>query len=164
MAVTMHERWMRAAIERAGANPRHPFGAVVVDPRTERIVGRGVNAADRDPTAHAEVVAIRDAATHVAAEDWAHLALYTTAEPCAMCAAACLWARVGTVVYGVSVPWLRKMGWRQIDLRAEEAVRRVGRTEGFALLNGVLRTQCAALFERARNLREGRPLAADGVR
>jgi tRNA(adenine34) deaminase len=52
------------------------------------------------------------------------LDLYTTAEPCAMCQSAVEWAGIPIVYYGTSIPYLRKLGWHQIDIRAEEVVRR----------------------------------------
>jgi tRNA(adenine34) deaminase len=81
-----------------------PVGAVVV--REGAVVGRGHNRpiSGQDPTAHAEVMAIRDAAAHLGNYRLADCALYVTLEPCAMCAGAILHARVARVVYGASDP------------------------------------------------------------
>ena len=102
-----HERWMREALreaERAVAEGEVPVGAVVV--RGGRIIGRGRNARETagDPTAHAEVLALREAAT--AAGSWRieEATLYVTLEPCAMCAGAIVLARVARVVYGADDP------------------------------------------------------------
>jgi tRNA(Arg) A34 adenosine deaminase TadA len=77
-----------------------PFGAVVV--RDGRIIGEGANRVvpDRDPTAHAEVVAIRDACRTIGSHDLSGSVVYTSCEPCPMCLAAVWWARVREVVYG----------------------------------------------------------------
>ncbi|CAH1656962.1 Guanine deaminase [Hyphomicrobiales bacterium] len=79
-----------------------PFGAIVV--RDGRIIGEGVNAvtAINDPTAHAEVVAIRAACTAEGNFSLAGATVYTSCEPCPMCLAACYWARVSRIVYAAT--------------------------------------------------------------
>lgn len=76
-----------------------PFGAVVV--RDGRILGEGRNAVvpARDPTAHAEIVAIRAACTAVGSHDLTGATIYTSCEPCPMCLGAIWWARIGGIVY-----------------------------------------------------------------
>ncbi len=140
-----HARWMRAAIELARENPRAPFGAVIVDPARGEIVARGVNAAREDPSAHGEIAALRDLWATGAPERPQDLVLYTTAEPCPMCQGALLWARLGGVVWGTSIPTLVKLGWDQIDLRAAELV---ARTDFLSptLVGGVLEAETDALF------------------
>lgn len=78
-----------------------PFGSVVV--KDEQIVGRGRNRvlADRDPTAHAEVLAIRDACRHLGTHDLSGCTVFASSEPCPMCLGALLWARVARIVYAV---------------------------------------------------------------
>jgi tRNA(Arg) A34 adenosine deaminase TadA len=88
------------ALSRAGvAEGGGPFGAVVA--RAGVILGEGRNnvVPGRDPTAHAEVVAIRRACEAVASHDLSGATLYTSCEPCPMCLAAAWWARVSEVVY-----------------------------------------------------------------
>lgn len=82
-----------------------PVGAVVVDP-AGRVVGRGRNRTRQlsDPTAHAEIVALREACAAAGSERLPGHALWVTLEPCAMCAAAIAAARVARVVYGASDP------------------------------------------------------------
>jgi tRNA(Arg) A34 adenosine deaminase TadA len=77
-----------------------PFGCVVV--RRGEVVGRGQNqvTSEQDPTAHAEVVAIRDACRGLGTFQLADCELYTSCEPCPMCLAAIYWARIPTVYYG----------------------------------------------------------------
>jgi guanine deaminase len=98
--------FMRRAIE-LSAEPKpasgdRPFGAVVV--KNGKIVGEGRNCigSAKDPTAHSEVMAIRDACTRLGTTDLAGCELYTSCEPCPMCAGAIFWARLDKVYYAVS--------------------------------------------------------------
>ncbi len=77
-----------------------PFGCVVV--RAGKVVGRGSNQVTStcDPTAHAEIVAIRDACRTLATFHLADCALYASCEPCPMCLSAAYWARIPSVFYG----------------------------------------------------------------
>ena len=79
-----------------------PFGAVVV--RDGEVIGRGVNQVTtrHDPTAHAEVQAIRAACDSLGTHELAGCTLYASCEPCPMCLGAILWARVGRLVYAAS--------------------------------------------------------------
>jgi tRNA(Arg) A34 adenosine deaminase TadA len=100
----MRAKFMRAAIRlsidmmRCGQGG--PFGAVVV--RKNRIVGRGCNqvTSTNDPTAHAEIVAIRDACDRLKTFQLEDCDLYTSCEPCPMCLSAIYWARFRKVYYG----------------------------------------------------------------
>ncbi|MBI5770608.1 MAG: nucleoside deaminase [Verrucomicrobia bacterium] len=98
------KHFMREAIKLAEAGMRGgrggPFGCVVV--RQGEIVGRGHNrvTSTNDPTAHAEVVAIRDACANLETFQLADCELYTSCEPCPMCLAAIYWARIPQVHYG----------------------------------------------------------------
>jgi tRNA(Arg) A34 adenosine deaminase TadA len=99
----MSKTFMRAAIRLSLTKMRHhhggPFGAVVV--RKGKIVGRGWNqvTSSNDPTAHAEVVAIRDACQRLKTFSLADCELYASCEPCPMCLAAIYWARLKKVYY-----------------------------------------------------------------
>ncbi len=99
-----HEQWIREAVElgRTGLhqNGGGPFGAVVV--ANGKIAGRGWNqvTTSLDPTAHAEVTAIRDACQTLQRFDLRGCDLYTSCEPCPMCLAASYWARLERVFYG----------------------------------------------------------------
>jgi tRNA(adenine34) deaminase len=101
------EEYMRAALEEAagaGAGGDVPVGAVVV--AGGRIVGRGANRreADGDPTAHAEIIALREAAAALGTWRLSDAALYVTLEPCPMCAGALVAARLGRLVFGAPDP------------------------------------------------------------
>jgi tRNA(Arg) A34 adenosine deaminase TadA len=91
---------VRLASEGASSGRGGPFGCVVV--RRGEIVGRGSNAvtSTNDPTAHAEVTAIRDACSRLGTFQLADCELYTSCEPCPMCLAAVYWARIPTVYFG----------------------------------------------------------------
>jgi len=99
-----HDTFMRAAIRLADdgltAGRGGPFGCVVV--RRGEIVGRGNNrvTSANDPTAHAEVTAIRDACASLQTFQLTDCELYTSCEPCPMCLSAIYWARIPTVYYG----------------------------------------------------------------
>ena len=98
-----HENFMREAIKlaEAGMAAGHggPFGCVIV--RSGKIVGRGNNrvTSTNDPTAHAEVTAIRDACAKLKTFQLTDCELYTSCEPCPMCLAAIYWARLQKVYY-----------------------------------------------------------------
>ena len=82
-----------------------PVGAVVVSPDGEVIATAGNQTrADNDPTAHAEILALRAACAHVGSERLAGHTLYVTLEPCAMCAGAIAAARIARLYYGASDP------------------------------------------------------------
>lgn len=140
-----HEHFMRRAIELARQAPQYPFGAVIVRRDNGQCVGEGFNRADLNPTFHGEMVAISDCASRHRSEDWAGFDLYTTAEPCAMCQGAIEWAGIGRVFYGSSIPYLQKLGWWQIDLRAAEISARAAFRDTL-IIGGILEAECNALF------------------
>ncbi len=90
----------------AGARGETPVGAVISDPGTGRILARAGNRTRerRDPTAHAEMLAIRAACAQIGSERLVGLDLHVTLEPCAMCAAAIAAARIARLYYGASDP------------------------------------------------------------
>ena len=100
----MNDKFMRAAIRLSIQMMRRgqggPFGAVVV--RKGKIVGRGSNqvTSTNDPTAHAEIVAIREACQRLKTFQLDDCDLYTSCEPCPMCLSAIYWARLANVYYG----------------------------------------------------------------
>jgi tRNA(adenine34) deaminase len=105
--MTDHEPFMRLALAQAAiarAAGEVPVGAVVV--LDGGVVGRGYNhpVATSDPTAHAEVLALREAARAIGNYRLTGATLYVTVEPCLMCVGAIVHARVATVVYGVADP------------------------------------------------------------
>lgn len=110
----LNERFMLEAIRLSEENVMNgggPFGAVVV--KDNRIVGRGVNrvTTNQDPTAHAEVMAIREAAQHLKTFDLSGCFIYTSCEPCPMCLGAIYWARLSGIYYGNTKADAAKIGF-----------------------------------------------------
>jgi len=101
-----HARYMRIAIDLArselGRKEGRPFGAVIV--RDEEILGAGCNRAvlDSDPTAHAEIVAIRDACRKLQSHRLEGSVVYSSCEPCPMCLSAMYWAGIKELYFGCS--------------------------------------------------------------
>jgi tRNA(Arg) A34 adenosine deaminase TadA len=99
--------FLRQAIDLAGQarqDGRHPFGALIVNERGETVVAARNNAVlpAGDPTQHAEMVACAEAARLLSEPELARSTLYTSTEPCAMCAGAIYWTGVGRVVFALS--------------------------------------------------------------
>ena len=105
--MTSDQQYMQQALELAGkaaAQGEVPVGAVVV--LDDKVIGRGWNQpiSAHDPTAHAEVVALRDAAAALGNYRLSKATLYVTIEPCTMCAGALIHARIAKVVFGATEP------------------------------------------------------------
>ncbi len=136
---------MREALAQAGAAFAHgevPIGAVVVV--QGQIVARGHNRpiSDVDPTAHAEIVALRAAAAALGNYRLTGATLYVTVEPCLMCVGALVHARVGTVVFGAAEP---KSGALVSTVRAAELP---GLNHRMEAVGGVLEQDCGDLMRR----------------
>ena len=142
-----HERHVRRAIALAANSPEWPFGAVIVHRGSGATVAEGWNRSDVNPTWHGEIDALNALYRPGLEVEGGELALYTTAEPCPMCMAAILWSSIELVVFGTSIRFLQEHGWSQIDILAEEVVRRSpGRK--CTLVGGVLEPECNSLFAR----------------
>jgi len=153
--MTPYDDWMRLALEAAALAPAHgdvPVGAVVVGAAGD-VLGTGHNdrEASGDPTAHAEMLALRAAAAAVGSWRLAGCTLVVTLEPCTMCAGAAVLSRVDRVVYGAVDPKAGAAGslWdvlrdRRLNHRPE-------------VVSGVLAAECGAVlvdfFEGRRSLR-----------
>lgn len=138
------EEFMRAALDDAAAAARAgevPVGAVVVARGT--IVGRGANApiSKRDPSAHAEITALRDAGARLGNYRLPDCDLYVTLEPCAMCAGAIMQARIRRVIYGAPDPKTGACG-SVVDLFAEPRLNHHTTVTG-----GTLAGECGALLK-----------------
>jgi tRNA(adenine34) deaminase len=144
MASDLDEQMMRVAIEEATEAAVYgdvPVGAVVA--RADEVLGRAGNAREReqDPTAHAEIIALRAAASAV--ESW-HLegcTMYVTLEPCAMCAGALVLGRVERLVFGTDDP---KAGFAG---SLENLVRDERLNHTLEVESGVLSGECADLLK-----------------
>lgn len=127
--------WMREALllaKRAGYEEEVPIGAVIV--REGEIVGRGWNRniGLNDPSAHAEIMAMRDAGNTLANHRLPGCSLYVTLEPCPMCAGAMIHARLARVVYGADDPKTGAAGGR-LDLLGDPAHNHVVKVSGGCL-------------------------------
>jgi tRNA(adenine34) deaminase len=144
------ERWMREALalaREAGERGEVPVGAVAVF--EDRVVGRGANAREsaRDPTAHAELLAIQEAARTLGRWRLGGVTLVATLEPCAMCAGAMVLARIDRLVYAASDPKAGAVG-SLMDLSADPRL-----NHRFPVERGVLADEAGELlrdFFRAR--------------
>jgi tRNA(adenine34) deaminase len=138
------EDFMREALalaNRAAAEGEVPVGAIVV--HGTQVIGRGYNRpiSTHDPTAHAEVGALRDAARHMGNYRLGGCTLYVTLEPCAMCVGAILHARIERVVFGAPDPKTGACG-SVIDLLAVPRLNHHATASG-----GVLGAEAAALLQ-----------------
>jgi tRNA(adenine34) deaminase len=138
------ERFMRAALEEAhlaGDRGEVPVGAVVV--LDDAIVGRGYNQpiSACDPTAHAEIVALREAGRRVGNYRLTGATVYVTIEPCQMCVGAMVHARIARLVYGTREP---KAGAIESAMRAHEHPALNHRIE---VTGGVLEDECRAMIQ-----------------
>jgi tRNA(adenine34) deaminase len=142
--------WMQHALllaEQAGEQDEVPVGAVVV--LGEEAIGEGWNQpiSSCDPTAHAEIIALRDAAQRIGNYRLTGATLYVTLEPCLMCAGAMIHARIGRVVFGASDP---KRGAVNSTTHAFETQ---GLNHRVTFTGGVMASACAGRlhdFFRAR--------------
>jgi tRNA(adenine34) deaminase len=137
------ERWMAQALtlaRDASSRGEVPIGAVVV--RDDMVLGRGGNSpiVHNDPTAHAEIAALREAASAAGNYRLTGAALYVTIEPCAMCAGAIMHARIGRLVFGARDPKTGACG-SVVDLLAERRL-----NHHATVVAGVRADECAALL------------------
>lgn len=136
-------KWMRLAYEmaeKANTQDEVPVGAVVV--LNGGMIGSGHNRTliDCDPTAHAEIIALRQAAHHVGNHRLVDSQLFVTLEPCAMCAGAILQARVASVVFGAYDPKSGSAGSVINILQSNEFNHRC------QVVGGVMERECASIL------------------
>lgn len=152
------EYWMREAIQAAydaEAINEVPIGAVIV--YNEQIIGRGFNTRETtlDPTAHAEMVAIRQASLKLGAWRLLECSLYVTLEPCPMCAGAIVQARIPRVVFGTTDPKAGCAGTLMNLLQDQRFNHQV------EVMPNILQTECSALlsnfFRKLRKQSRGLP-------
>ena len=148
------EAWMRLALSEAEAAMSEgevPVGAIVV--RDGAVAGGGRNGSERlqDPTAHAEMQAVRDAAQSLGSWRLDGCSLYVTLEPCAMCAGALVLARIDRLVYGADDPKAGACGSLRNIVQDPRLNHRM------AVTRGVLREPCGRLLKQFfRGLRDGK--------
>ncbi len=138
-------RWMREALalaERGSAEGEVPVGALLV--RDGEVLGQGWNRpiVASDPTAHAEIQAMREAAARIGNYRLVDTTLYVTLEPCAMCVGAIIHARIGRLVYGAAEPKTGAVESRFQLLRAE------GHNHTLDVTGGILAGESGELLRR----------------
>jgi tRNA(adenine34) deaminase len=148
----VHERFMQLALEearKAEAMGEVPIGAVIV--LDGEVIGRGYNLREtnQDPLAHAEMIAIRQAAEHLGSWRLNDCLLYVTLEPCPMCAGAIIQSRVKTVIYGTADP---KAGCAGTLMNLLDEKRFNHQTE---VITGVMQQECSQILTQFfRDIRE----------
>ncbi len=136
---------MRRALAFAQRNPGSPIGCVIV--RDGRVIGEGHNRtdSDHDPTAHAEIVAIRRACAAVGDQKLRGATLYSTLQPCGMCSMASIWAGLDRIVFGAERCQVHRMYFEDRHLSTMDFIRDAYRQD-LATEGGVLGLECAALY------------------
>ncbi|HCA38276.1 MAG: nucleoside deaminase [Phycisphaerales bacterium] len=153
--MTEHHHFMQRAIElarqtsiveRAGG----PFGCVIV--RGDEIIAEGANRviAEKDPTWHAEMAAIRTACSAIGTHDLSDCILYTSCEPCPMCYAAAWWARIDTIYYATTAQDAKECG-NFDDVPIHEAVKLPGPDRALPVL-GVEHEEMLKIWREFRDM------------
>lgn len=145
--------FMLKTIEIAASNPIAPYSAIIVYDDND-IIRTSVNSAHHHPLMHGELSVIHNLFEKGFHGDSTKLSLYTTAEPCPMCAAAAYWAMIPKIVYGSSIPFLNELFGRQITVRASEILDNTPEFYQCELIGGVLEDKCNTLFIDAKKLRD----------
>ncbi|MBV9386920.1 MAG: nucleoside deaminase [Chroococcidiopsidaceae cyanobacterium CP_BM_ER_R8_30] len=138
------EDFMKLALTEARQGDA-PYGAVIV--KDNEVIAKGHNTVKRnsDPSAHAEINAIRSLTTRLKKTTLNGSILYTTAEPCPMCATACIWAGISEIVFGASIQDLIQINQLQVNISCQEII-----AKGFkkiAVTPGILKQECIELFK-----------------
>ncbi len=150
MIMTDNQRFMRMAIAKA-EEADQPFGALIVKGgKVIAAVGNTVKS-ERNPLAHAEINAIQLALRELGTKNLESCTIYSTVEPCPMCAGAIIWSGIDKLVYGAGIGEIEqyvpqiKLGAREIASYSPQKIEVVG---------GILSELCVAVFAERRRLRE----------
>jgi tRNA(adenine34) deaminase len=144
-----HETYIRRAFEIASAANHRPgcgpIGCVIV--MDGQIIAEASNQADRDhdPTAHAEILAIRRASANLRTTALRGATLYTTLQPCGMCSMASIWARIGTIVFGAGREHVHPSYFEGRHLNTIDFIHDAFRAD-LALVPNILPALCASLY------------------
>ncbi|MBW4610405.1 MAG: nucleoside deaminase [Hassallia sp. WJT32-NPBG1] len=138
------EDFMRLALEEAKKGDA-PYGAVIV--KDNEVVAAAYNTVkqDSDPSAHAEVNVIRRLTAKLKNPSLEGYTIYTTGEPCPMCATACVWTGLSEIVYGASIEDLISVNQSQINISCDEVIAKSFRK--IKVTKGVLKEECLSLFK-----------------
>lgn len=138
------EYFMRLALAEAKEGDA-PYGAVIVKDNQVMAVAHNTVSRDNDPSAHAEINAIRSLTAKLKNPSLEGYSIYTTGEPCPMCATACVWSGLSEIVYGVSIQDLISANQSQINISCEEVIAKSFRK--IKVKKGVLKIECLQLFK-----------------
>lgn len=132
--------------ERALSRGQAPYGCIIT--KDNQIVAAAHNQVGlrQDATAHAEMLAIQEAQAILGSTQLTGCTMYTTAEPCPMCAGAVLWSEVDSVVYGVSIQDIVEAGGKQIAMNLQDIVNQSPRD--LQVIGGVMRDELIVLYQR----------------
>jgi guanine deaminase len=149
MAQKINPEFMRLAIKEARRNVRlnsygGPFGACIV--KGERVLAVARNTVlKNDPSAHAEINAIRSACRNLKTFDLSGCSIYSTTEPCPMCFAALHWARIYAVIYGTSISDVKKRGFHELAISCAK-MKALGKSQ-VRITEHFLKGECLRLLQ-----------------
>ena len=139
-----HEDFMRLALSEAKKGDS-PYGAVIV--KDNEVVAKGYNTVrrDSDPSAHAEMNAIRSLTTKIQNPSLEGYTIYATGEPCPMCVTACVWTGLAEIIIGASIEDLILVNQSQVRISCEEIIAKS--FKNIKVTKGLLREECLQLFK-----------------
>ncbi|NJM74052.1 MAG: nucleoside deaminase [Scytonema sp. RU_4_4] len=139
------EDFMRLALEEAEKGDA-PYGAVIVKDNQVIALAHNTVKRDSDPSAHAEMNVIRSLTARLKNPSLEGYTIYTTGEPCPMCASACVWTGISEIIYGASIEDLVSVNQSQINISCEEIL--VKSFRNIKVTRGILREECIKLFKK----------------
>ncbi|MCX5700875.1 MAG: nucleoside deaminase [Candidatus Omnitrophica bacterium] len=157
MREVLDVKFMRMSIKEAYKNIKKmeggPFGACIV--KGNKVLALGHNKVlVSDATAHAEIVAIREASRKLKTFDLSGTTIYSTTEPCPMCFSAIHWARISRVVYGTNIADALKIGFNELGI-ANNKMKKLGKSK-VKITPGFLRKECLELLREWASLEDKR--------
>lgn len=144
------EEFMLEALEEAKKG-NTLYGAVLVESKTNQIVARAFNTVkqDSDVSAHAELNLIRDFCKENKITNLENYTLFTTCEPCPMCATTAVWAKISKIVFGLSIKDLIAKGETQIDISCNDIIEKS--SVNIKVEEGILREEVNKWYEKLKN-------------
>jgi guanine deaminase len=140
------EYFMRLALAEAEKGDA-PYGAVIVKDNEVMAAAHNTVKRDNDPSAHAEINVIRSLTAKLKNPSLEGYSIYTTGEPCPMCATACVWSGLSEIVYGASIQDLISLNQSQIHISCEEVIAKSFRK--IKVTKDLLKIECLELFKLA---------------
>ncbi len=138
------EYFMRLALAEAKKGDA-PYGAVIVKDNEVVAIAHNTVRRDNDPSAHAEINVIRSLTAKLKNPSLEGYSIYTTGEPCPMCATACVWSGVSEIIYGASIEDLISINQSQVNISCEEVIAKSFRS--IKVTKGLLKNECLQLFK-----------------